>query len=109
MNEIDVYRNDAWSIEQCKTWSSKSSPTLPSPKDLALEQESEEKKAAKAEAAMTPDANTNMDFHRFDEQVNLLLEFKSETPGGDTFSKDFNPNLKRRFIRCSSLATVTQV
>ena len=42
---------------------------LPCPKDLALEQESEEKKAAEAEAAMTPDANTNMDFHRYDEQV----------------------------------------
>ena len=34
-----------------------------------LDQETEEKKAAEAEAAMTPDANTNMDFHRFDEQV----------------------------------------
>ena len=42
---------------------------LPCPKDQALEQESEEKRAAEAEAAMTPDANTNMDFHRFDEQV----------------------------------------
>ena len=42
---------------------------LPCPKDQALEQESEEKRAAEVEAAMTPDANTNMDFHRFDEQV----------------------------------------
>ena len=46
---------------------------LPCPKDLALEQESEEKKAAEAEAAMTPDANTNMDFHRYDEQVSWLV------------------------------------
>ena len=45
---------------------------LPCPKDQALEQESEEKRAAEAEAAMTPDANTNMDFHRFDEQVRLI-------------------------------------
>ena len=46
---------------------------LPCPKDLALEQESEEKKAAEAEAAMTPDANTNMDFHRYDEQVCRII------------------------------------
>ena len=46
---------------------------LPCPKDLALEQESEEKKAAEAEAAMTPDANTNMDFHRYDEQVGRII------------------------------------
>ena len=46
---------------------------LPCPKDQALEQESEEKRAAEAEAAMTPDANTNMDFHRFDEQVSLKI------------------------------------
>ena len=45
---------------------------LPCPKDQALEQESEEKRAAEAEAAMTPDANTNMDFHRFDEQVSIF-------------------------------------
>ena len=38
---------------------------LPCPKDQIAE-ESEE--AAK-EDKMTPDANTNMDFHRFDEQV----------------------------------------
>jgi len=81
---------------------------LPCPKDLALEQESEEKKAAEAEAAMTPDANTNMDFHRFDEQVNLLLEFKSGTLGGEE-SAPFNPNLKRKYVRCSSLATVTHL
>ena len=71
---------------------------LPCPKDQALEQETEEKKAAEAEAAMTPDANTNMDFHRFDEQVNLCLECKTK-----------EQNLKRKFIRCSSLATVTHL
>jgi len=85
---------------------------LPCPKDLALEQETEEKKAAEAEAAMTPDANTNMDFHRFDEQVNLLLEFKSGTTSdslGKPDSSPLHPNLKRKFIRCSSLATVTHL
>ena len=51
---------------------------LPCPKDQALEQESEEKRAAEAEAAMTPDANTNMDFHRFDEQVRLIPSGNNE-------------------------------
>jgi len=90
---------------------------LPCPKDLALEQESEEKKAAEAEAAMTPDANTNMDFHRYDEQVNLLLELKSgaeslvspENLMSPDKAGDKQPGLKRKFIRCSSLATVTHL
>ena len=108
---------------------------LPCPKDQALEQESEEKRAAEAEAAMTPDANTNMDFHRFDEQVNLLLECKyleEESNGNNNThrgsdkkdrKKDSDeknqskiepisknpPMLKRKFLRCSSLATVTHL
>jgi len=90
---------------------------LPCPKDLALEQESEEKKAAEAEAAMTPDANTNMDFHRYDEQVNLLLELKSgaeslvspENLMSPDKGGDKQPGPKRKFIRCSSLATVTHL
>lgn len=107
---------------------------LPCPKDQALEQESEEKRAAEAEAAMTPDANTNMDFHRFDEQVNLLLECKhiDEQNGNETNHKGSDkghgkkdleengqgkvhgssknpPILKRKFLRCSSLATVTHL
>ena len=49
------------------------------------------------------DANTNMDFHRFDEQVSLQLELKD-----DTDSKK-NLALKRRFLRCSSIATVTHL
>ena len=44
-----------------------------------------------------------MDFHRFDEQVSLLLELKD-----DTDSKK-NLALKRRFLRCSSIATVTHL
>lgn len=108
---------------------------LPCPKDQALEQESEEKRAAEAEAAMTPDANTNMDFHRFDEQVNLLLECKyleEESNGNNNTQRGSDkkdrkkdsdektqsknepitknpPMLKRKFLRCSSLATVTHL
>jgi polycomb group RING finger protein 3 len=37
---------------------------LPCPKDQVVEQEEDSK-----DGEMTPDANTNMDFHRFDEQV----------------------------------------
>ena len=58
---------------------------LPCPKDQALEQESEEKRAAEAEAAMTPDANTNMDFHRFDEQVSIF--YYEISISGYTFSE----------------------
>lgn len=40
---------------------------LPCPKDQVVEPEEEDSK----DGEMTPDANTNMDFHRFDEQVCL--------------------------------------
>ena len=54
---------------------------LPCPKDQVVEQEEDNK-----EEEMTPDANTNMDFHRFDEQVNpnffnLLIKHCVELPG----------------------------
>ena len=75
---------------------------LPCPKDQALEEE-KEKDAQEDEESNTPDANTNMDFHRFDEQVGLQLELKDDN---DTKK---NLALKRRFIRCSSLATVTHL
>ena len=101
---------------------------LPCPKDQIAE-ESEE--AAK-EDKMTPDANTNMDFHRFDELVSLLLEVKepstvapSPVPSSSTSTTTAaaasaaasNPSsksaeeagLKRKYIRCSSLATVTHL
>ncbi len=42
---------------------------LPCPKDQMAEESEEQKKAEEEEAQRTPDANTNMDFHRFDEQV----------------------------------------
>jgi len=96
---------------------------LPCPKDQIAE-ESEE--AAK-EDKMTPDANTNMDFHRFDELVSLLLECKessavssSPVPSSSTSTTNtataVSPSksaeevgLKRKYIRCSSLATVTHL
>merc|ERR1711971_483075 len=43
---------------------------LPCPKDQALEEEKEQE-VEHNEVSNTPDANTNMDFHRFDEQVSL--------------------------------------
>ena len=46
------------------------------------------------------------------QQVNLLLEFKSGTTSdslGKPDSSPLHPNLKRKFIRCSSLATVTHL
>merc|ERR1712037_548254 len=74
---------------------------LPCPKDQALEEENDKKE--EEHEPNTPDANTNMDFHRFDEQVSLQLELKD-----DTDSKK-NLALKRRFLRCSSIATVTHL
>ena len=65
-------------------------------------EEENDKKEEECEAN-TPDANTNMDFHRFDEQVSLQLELKD-----DVDSKK-NLALKRRFLRCSSIATVTHL
>merc|ERR1711864_40539 len=72
---------------------------LPCPKDL--EEETAQDAAQKAEEEdETPDTNTNMDFHRFDEQVNLVLE--SADP-------DTLPDLKRKFVRVSSMATITHL
>ena len=42
---------------------------LPCPKDQVVEPEEEDSK----DGEMTPDANTNMDFHRFDEQVRQII------------------------------------
>ena len=78
---------------------------LPCPKDQALEEEKDINNDTHNESdPNTPDANTNMDFHRFDEQVGLLLELKDDN---DNTKK--NLALKRRYIRCSSLATVTHL
>lgn len=76
---------------------------LPCPKDQALEEEKDEKEAQEEQEANTPDANTNMDFHRFDEQVSIQLDLK------DANDSKKNLAMKRRFIRCSSIATVTHL
>jgi polycomb group RING finger protein 3 len=76
---------------------------LPCPKDQALEEEKDDAAEAEAESK-TPDTNTNMDFHRFDEQVSLLLELMEVE---DSSKKTIV--LKRRYIRCSSVATVTHL
>lgn len=46
------------------------------------------------------EAHQESDYHRMDEQVNLCLECSSASN---------LKNLKRRFIRCSSQATITQL
>jgi len=72
---------------------------VPCPKDLQVETEKDEK-LKKEEEDQTPDGTANVDYHRFDEQVNLVLE-----PRADCKLKD----LRRKFIRCSSLATITHL
>ena len=121
---------------------------LPCPKDQAPEEDEEdedEENESKADNG-TPDTETNMDYHRFDEQVNLLLECKarvddasdqdetvseakgekeksegdqskastssatSTSPAKDSRSQQQQlKGLKRKFVRCSSLATVTHL
>ena len=78
---------------------------LPCPKDQALEEEKEKEEEENNEAN-TPDANTNMDFHRFDEQVSIQLELKEDP---EVTNSKKNLAMKRRFIRCSSIATVTHL
>jgi len=73
---------------------------VPCPKDVELEHEKNEKMKKEEEESQTPDANANTDYHRFDEQVNLVLEAKEGTKLKD---------LKRKFIRCSSLTTITHL
>ena len=46
------------------------------------------------------EAHQESDYHRMDEQVNLCLECSTNSN---------LKNLKRRFIRCSSQATITQL
>merc|ERR1712179_883826 len=73
---------------------------LPCPKDLEAETEKDEQQKREEMENQTPDMDTNMDFHRFDEQVNLVLESADASKLKD---------MKRKFIRCSSLATITHL
>ena len=81
---------------------------LPCPKDMEAEteKEAEEEKDEDNEETGEPgqgagaNQEQTQDYHRFDEQVNLLLE--SSDP-------DKMQSLTRRFVRVSSLATITHL
>jgi len=71
---------------------------MPCPKDLEEEQEEEDTKPEEEETA--PEPGSTLDYHRFDEQVNLVL--KSSDP-------EKLPELSRKFVRVSALATITHL
>jgi regulatory protein YycI of two-component signal transduction system YycFG len=68
---------------------------LPCPKDVPQDNKDENEMETKLN-----EAHQESDYHRMDEQVNLCLECSSNSN---------LKNLKRRFIRCSSQATITQL
>lgn len=68
---------------------------LPCPKDVPQENKESEDMETKLN-----EAHQESDYHRMDEQVNLCLECSTSSN---------LKNLKRRFIRCSSQATITQL
>lgn len=68
---------------------------LPCPKDIPQENKESEDIETKLN-----EAHQESDYHRMDEQVNLCLECSTNST---------MKNLKRRFIRCSSQATITQL
>lgn len=67
---------------------------LPNPKDLPLNQSDVDETADKLN-----EAHLESDYHRQDEQVNVCLECNSSNLA----------KLQRRFIRCSSQATITHL
>jgi len=72
---------------------------LPCPKDQEMESEGEQEQHQEEEQEHQ-EFNSQGDFHRFDEQVHLVLESASPT---------VLPQLKRQFIRVSSMATITHL
>lgn len=68
---------------------------LPCPKDVPQDNKDSEDLETKLQEELK-----ESDYHRMDEQVNLCLECSSSTN---------LKSLKRRFIRCSSQATITQL
>lgn len=68
---------------------------LPCPKDIPQDNKESDDMESKLN-----EAHQESDYHRMDEQVNLCLECSSNSN---------LKNLKRRFIRCSSQATITQL
>lgn len=77
---------------------------LPCPKDDVEEENATDKKD---EQASKEEEEANSDYHRFDEQVNLLLECSLKS--GESGGSGEEISLKRKFVRCSSLATVTHL
>jgi len=75
---------------------------LPCPKDMEVETEKDEQNEEDEEKEDTPeaDANTTQDYHRFDEQVNLLLE--SADPSKMR-------SMSRKYVRVSSMTTITHL
>jgi len=72
---------------------------MPCPKDL--EEEAPEDEVHKSnEQQAAPEPGSTHDYHRFAEQVNLMLE------SADTGEL---PDLERKFVRVSSLATITHL
>lgn len=68
---------------------------LPCPKDVPQDTKETDDMETKLN-----EAHQESDYHRMDEQVNLCLECSTNSN---------LKNLKRRFIRCSSQATITQL
>lgn len=66
---------------------------LPNPKDIQLAHDNDEA------TEKINEAHQESDYHRQDEQVNVCLECVSNSL----------KHLKRRFIRCSSQATITHL
>lgn len=64
---------------------------LPNPKDLPQNNDDDMER--------TDDRHADSDYHRHDEQVNISLECTSNNLNA----------LKRRFLRCSSQATITHL
>lgn len=77
---------------------------VPCPKDVEVEEKEEREKEkekegeVKGEQGEAEHDENNPDYHRFDDQVNLVLEPSSDCPLKE---------IKRKYIRCSSLATIT--
>merc|ERR1712038_145101 len=68
---------------------------LPCPKDMEAETEKEKEEKEETEAGVG-----GGDYHRFEEQVNLLLE--SADP-------EKMKNMSRKYVRVSSMATITHL
>jgi len=76
---------------------------LPCPKDMEVENEVKENDEPEEEAETEEhekEAEAGGDYHRFEEQVNLLLESAEPTK---------MRNMSRKYVRVSSMATITHL